>query len=511
MAADIETQGGYPCKFVITPPGALLCQICQLVARDPQLSVCCGNNFCKTCLSKVNNDEGCPTCDDNEFFTTFSNKLSDREIKKLLIWCMNNEKGCGWRDELANLENHLQECDFQEIKCRQNCGVMIERSKMDDHLKNECHYRRVECEYCNLNGEYHVIVGQHKEECPKLPLSCPNECGLENIRKNELNEHLRKCPLQKVHCKYRSMGCEAKIFTGTQDEHDEVCMKEHFQMMRNELAQAKEELVDLKLRVGDREYYDSCWPIKCIGNGLRSNNNNGPQSVEERKQHGSIEEHVDGETPISGHSNDLHIAQKEFAVWKKQNSFLMDQILATMEWRTRLDVLSKLTDNPDLETTTPVIIKMTEVEVKKEFKMVYKSPTFLTYSNGHQICLCVLPSGKGSAVMNFSVNIMNMNKNDNDLNGTFTISLMNQLDDVEHCRTMLKYESNKELRSSVDGRVRQPDQCAILLLLLLCRYRWNVSLLLMIACILKCAMTVIDDTENDCICTFAALFLAGTK
>ena len=452
MAANKETKGGYSCKFVITPPGALLCQICQLVARDPQLSVCCGNNYCKTCLDKVNNDEGCPTCDDDEFFTTFSNKLSDREIKKLLIWCMNNDKGCGWRDELVNLENHLLECEFEEIKCRQNCGIMIERSKMDDHLKNECHYRRVPCEYCNLKGEHHVIVGPHREECPKLPLSCPNECGLENIKKNELKEHLRKCPLQKVHCKYHSMGCEAKILTGTQDEHDEATMKEHFQMMRNELAQAKEELVDLKLRVGDREHYDKCWPIRRTGNVLQSNKNRGPQSVEEGHT-GIKEHHVDGEMASLGLSNGLHKAQKEFAQWKKENNFLMNQILATMEWRMRLDVLSKLTDNPDLESTTPVIIKITEVEIKKEFKMVYKSPPFLTCSNGHQVYLCVLPSGKGSAVMNFSVNIINMNKDGKELNGTFTVSLMNQLDDVEHCRTMLKYESNKESRSSVDGRV----------------------------------------------------------
>ena len=59
-----------------------------------------------------------------------------------------------------------------------------------------------------------------------------------------------------------------------------------------------------------------------------------------------------------------------------------------MEWRTRLDILSILTDNPDLEVATPVIIKVTDVETKKEFKMVYKSPAFLTHSNGHKVYLC---------------------------------------------------------------------------------------------------------------------------
>ena len=457
MATNKETQGGYACNFVITPPGALLCQICQLVACDPQLSICCGNNFCKTCLDKINSDEGCPTCDDKEcFFTTFPNKLSDREIKKLLIWCNNNEKGCGWRDELANLENHLSTCEFEEIECVLKCGMMIERLKMDDHLSKECPCRQVKCEYCHVMGEHHVIVGQHKDRCPELPLSCPNECGLENISRSALQNHLCKCPLQKVHCKYHSIGCEAKILTGAQDEHDDACMKEHFQLMRNELSHAKEELVDLKLQVGDKECYNESWTIQ--HNFLQSKES---QHVEHKKQHVPVEENhipVSGETAPSQLdivSSELHRTQKQFAQWKKKNSFLMDQILTTLEWRTRLDILSTLIDNPDLEVTTPVIIKVTEVETKKEFKMVYKSPAFLTHTNGHKVCLCILPGGKGSHITNFSVHITSMHTKGNELNGTFTVSLMNQLGDTEHCRTMLKYESNKESRSSVDGRVGQ--------------------------------------------------------
>ena len=453
MAANKETKGGYPCKFVITPPGGLLCQICQLVARDPQLSVCCGNNFCKTCLDEINSDEGCPTCDDKDcIFTAFPNKLSDREIKKLVVCCTNSEKGCGWSDELVNLEDHVSICEFEEIECHQKCGMMIERPKMDDHLKNECPCRQVACEYCNMSGKHHVIIGQHREQCPKLPLSCPNECGLENIYKNELKDHLRKCPLQKVHCKYRSIGCEAKIVTGGQDEHDEACMKEHFQLMRNELAHTKEELVDLKLQVDDREYYNKSWAVQ--HNFLQSKK---PQHVEGRKQHVLVEENhipVDGEAAPSELdivSNELHNTKKEIAQWKKQSDFLLHQILSTMEWRTRLDILSTLTDNPDLVVATPVIIKVTDVETKKEFKMVYKSPAFLTHSNGHRVCLCILPGGKGTHITNFSVHIMNIKGKE--LNGTFTISLMNQLGDSEHCSTMLKYESNKESRSSVDGRV----------------------------------------------------------
>lgn len=460
MAANQETQeGGYACKFVITPPGALLCQICQLVARDPQLSVCCGNNFCKGCLVKINSEEGCPACDDHDcFFTTFPNKLSDREIKKLLIWCTNNEKGCGWRDELTNLDDHRNICEFEDIECRRQCGMMVERQKMDDHLNSKCPYRQVKCEYCQLPGEHHFIVDQHMEQCPKLPLSCPNDCGLENIEKNELENHLRKCPMQKIHCKYHSIGCEARILNGGQDEHEESCMKEHFQLMRNELAQTKEELLDLKLHVGDGEYYKS-WAIK--HKFLQPDKKLEPrviikdEHVEYKAEKVALEEnHIDSEaqSELDVVKTELCQTKKQFAQWKKQSDFFLCLILGTMEWRKQLDLLSRLTENLDLELTAPVVIKVTEVDIKKEFKMVYKSPSFLTHLNGNKVCLCILPAGKGSQATNFSVHIMNLNTSIA-LSGIFTISLLNQLDDSEHCRTILNCESNKESRSTVDGKV----------------------------------------------------------
>ena len=477
MAANQEsedTPGGYACKFVTIPPDSLLCQICQLVARDPQLSVCCGHNFCKACVAKVENDEGCPiaTCDENEStFTTFPNKLSNREIKKLLIWCTNDEKGCGWCDELFNLEDHLQECEFEEIECLQNCGMMIERPKMDDHLKNECPCRQTVCEYCYVSGEHHMITGQHRNECLKMPSPCPNECGLENLLRDELEEHLCNCPLQKVQCQYHNIGCEAQILIGTQDEHDEVCMKEHFQMMRNELAYTKEEILDLKLQIGERNYHES---LAVKRNSFQSDKNQEHEDsthvvitrksarVEYRKNPlATKEKYSDGETIVappelnflSNLSNKGWLEfQEEFACWKKQSDFLLRQIVATMEWRTQLNVLSALTDHPDFKVTTPVVIKVTGVGSKKEFKTVYTTPAFFVHPNGCKVCLTVLPCGRGYRVTNFSLQVMNLSK-PTVLGGTFTVSLLNQFGDTNHCSTKIKYKSNEVSQSSVDDGV----------------------------------------------------------
>ena len=462
-----ELRGGYDCKFVITPPGALLCQICQLVARDPQLSVCCGNNFCKTCLDTRNDEEGCPSCTDSDsFFTTFPNKLSGREIKQLLILCANNEKGCVWRDELVNLEDHLNICEFEDVKCLQKCGMLIERVKMDDHLCNECPCRKVECEYCHVTGEHHMIVGQHREQCPKVPVSCPNECGLKCIGEDELKNHLCKCPLQKVHCKYHNIGCEARILNGSQDEHDDACMKEHFHLMRNELAQTKEELQDLKLRVGDKEYYKAWGANHGRLQPYKNEVDEGSQVVI-KKEHveykkevvGVQENHMDGQalSEVDVVTSELRRTQREFSQWKKQSDFLMHQILGTMEWHTQLDLLSRLMDNPDMEIVAPVVIKITEVANKKESKVAYKTPDFFTHPNGHKVCLSILPDGIGSQISNFFVEITNLSGKCKKLSGTFTISLLNQCGDSEHCHITLKYESNQGTQSSIDERVSVLD------------------------------------------------------
>lgn len=402
---------GYAYKFVITPPGALLCKICQLVAREPQLSICCGNNFCKLCLEKRTDEEGgCPAynCDDNDiFFTTFPNKLSDREIKKLLILCPNKGKGCSWRDELEKADNHLSSCGFEDVQCPGGCKVLVQRQNLTIHLQNECMRRKASCEHCNATGEYGWITGLHRDACEKLPLACPNECGLTDVIRSELKKHLRKCPLQKVCCHFRPMGCEAMILSGSQGEHDDACMKEHFQLMRDELVKAKEELVDLKLQVGEGKFYKS-WEEKQKQAELVAKQQKKSKSLEDDPLHGAGIQQLQNlnaklQRKLDAVTTDLHRTQEEFAHWKVINDSFLNKILSIMDWNTRLTLSSTLTTQTEL--VTPVIIKVNEVSHKKEHCTVYKSPIFLTHENGHRVYLHVLPGGKGNKVTQFSVHI----------------------------------------------------------------------------------------------------------
>ena len=199
-----NNNGGYDYVFISTPPDRVVCKICHLPSRDPYLSVCCGHVFCKCCVAKVKastiTTNVCPVCRDEEFVIVPYKQL-DRENKGLHINCSNNEEGCKWQGELNDIKSHLGSsdgCQFEKVKCWNECGKMIQRRYLTSHVETECPRFRVNCQYCHDTGEHQFIEGQQKEECPKLPLPCSNMCEVENIPREDMEAHRRECPLEMI-------------------------------------------------------------------------------------------------------------------------------------------------------------------------------------------------------------------------------------------------------------------------------------------------------------------------
>ena len=79
-------------------------------------------------------------------------------------------------------------------------------------------------------GEYyHLIEGQHKEECPELPIYCPNECDTGSISQDDMlmediyhrKNVLLKSKLCNVYVCY-AMGCHV---TSKNSACPYACMK----------------------------------------------------------------------------------------------------------------------------------------------------------------------------------------------------------------------------------------------------------------------------------------------
>ena len=104
------------------------------------------------------------------------------------------------------------------------------------HLNCPCH-----CPHCNVTASREKISSEHKEKCHKFPISCPNNCGQENIARDDVDEHRKACPLEMVECEY----CEDRITRNEVKKHNEKNIIKHNQLscekaFRNAVTKAEQ-------------------------------------------------------------------------------------------------------------------------------------------------------------------------------------------------------------------------------------------------------------------------------
>ncbi|XP_065918747.1 TNF receptor-associated factor 4-like [Dysidea avara] len=230
--------GGYEYHFVDTPSDELICKICYCASREPHLSECCGYTFCRSCLDGT--------------------KKADRVIRRLHVFCTNKTEGCEWKGEINDVSKHIDYCQFKGVCCSKGCGQQLLRQYLSLHVTSECPNRNVNCQYCNITGEYRFIKGLHKEECVKVPAPCPNNCEVGNILREDINDHLKECPLEVIRCEYREVGCEERFLRKDQEKHDKEMMEKHLLFTKIKLASLQEKVNEIELasqkRIADLEH-----------------------------------------------------------------------------------------------------------------------------------------------------------------------------------------------------------------------------------------------------------------
>ena len=206
-----DRDGGYDYEFVSNPPDELNCSICLSVLRDPNLTSCCGNHFCQSCISRIKNKRNpCPLCQEQDF-TVMLDKFFVRRVNELKIKCPNSSHGCEWVGELGSIGKHLDvSCGFVEVTCDYCQSEDILRQNLADH-KKVCPSRPYSCEYCGHRDKWEVITMVHHVRCEKYPVECPNKCGVERIQRRKLDKHVREeCPLEEIGCEFEYAGCQVR-------------------------------------------------------------------------------------------------------------------------------------------------------------------------------------------------------------------------------------------------------------------------------------------------------------
>ena len=425
MTAEVKPiiePGGYDYTFVDTPPDRLVCKICHLPSRDPHLTDCCGTIFCKSCLERARQattvSTACAHCR-AEKFDSMINKQADREIKSLHIYCTNKEKGCEWQGELNDINNHLGNsdgCQFEEVKCSNECGKMIERRYLTSHVETECPHRKVNCQYCHDTGEHQFIEGQHKEECPKLPLPCPNKCEVESVPREDMEAHLTSCHSELTHCEYHNMGCKIMVARKDQEKHKKEKMEDHLMMTQAKLVEFEDELSAVKMDAEEKI------------DGLTKTT---------RSLHQKL---VASEQTLDTIQVQLNAEFKEMQDKQQQKidrlEVMLNQLTVQLQhnqWLLQLHALSISGDK-----TCPVTVRVSEVEDKKIHSRKWHSDPFYTYEKGYRMSVRVLVNGtdkvKGTH-MSVYLYLMKGQYDGNlqwPLRGAFQIALLNQKMDGGH-------------------------------------------------------------------------------
>jgi len=427
--AVLMAAGKYDNYFVQTPPDHLVCKICHLLSRDPYLSVCCGHIFCKNCLDDFKKSaaitNACPVCH-NEEFVTFPNKAAGREIQNLHIYCTNKEKGCEWEGKLNDINNHLGNndgCWFEGVKCSSRCGKMIQRQYLTSHVENECPRRTINCQYCHTIGEHQYIEGQHKEDCPKLPLPCPNNCEVGSVPREDMEAHRKECPLEMIQCEYHNVGCKVRMVRKDYEKHKKENMEEHLLMTTHKVSRVDDvhhELTDMKVEL----------------------TNTKSELSDTKAQLATALEQI----------NNLTILV---------NSQLSSTAMSTKRIRSvQLDSMVKMHNIG--HQVCPVTIKMSGYNSKMKNSIEWYSDPFYTHNKGYQMCLRIDAAGFGTGKGTHLSAYLYLMKGPHDdelkwpLRGSLKIKLLNQISDNSHHVTKVVYDDST--KDDDAGRVTRSNR-----------------------------------------------------
>ena len=426
-----------------------------LVENRQYLTDCCGATFCKSCLEEFARHAttasiSCPTCR-QEQFGSMINKQIDREIRSLHIYC---EKGCEWQGELNDISNHLRNsdgCQFEEVKCSNECGKVIQRQYQTSHIETECPHRRINCQYCHDIGEYQFIEGQHKEECPKLPLPCPNKCEVESILREDMEAHRKECPLEMIKCEYYSVGCKrVKLTRKDMKNHNKENVEEHL-IMTNDV------LTDTKAQIAELTYAKS----QLAAEFTDTKSQLAADLADTKAQ---LVDVIDSKAKLTAELTDtkeqlVATLKQNAAALKHATSLTAILMNAQLDPNTAANMRSVHSDRQCGNQTCPVTIKMSEYNMMKEDEIQWYSDPFYTHNKGYKMRLRVDAAGccKGEST-HLSLFLCLMKGPHDDelawpLKEKFEIKLLNQISDSEHYCMILHYydEENEGCRVTEDN------------------------------------------------------------
>ena len=127
--------------------------------------------------------------------------------------CPLSGEGCDWEGKLREMEQHMEECLKVRVECQSECGNVLERESLEQHNREVCPLRIIQCIYCN-----------------------------QEVQANEENPHIGQCqynPDTEVPCPYKELGCEAIVLRKNMNTHITENIANHQEIMLYQLNQLR--------------------------------------------------------------------------------------------------------------------------------------------------------------------------------------------------------------------------------------------------------------------------------
>ena len=125
-----------------------------------------------------------------------------------------------------NINEHKKTCQYEMVDCSNGCGLELQQQHLNNCMSKKCWRGTVKCQYCHITGKHYIIHGNHKEQCLKFPISCPNKYNL-HILRDDLTKHADVCPMKLIACDYFIMHCEKVINLKDHKVHNKTKIGEH--------------------------------------------------------------------------------------------------------------------------------------------------------------------------------------------------------------------------------------------------------------------------------------------
>lgn len=202
----------------------LECPVCLEISYDNLICSECLAIYCFDCLNPL---KKCPSCCNKDF-----NKVGTDHFPILLVFqsmmikCKNHN--CNKIGNLIEMEYHKDNCIYETIKCRDQCGKSIELCNIYKHYINDCELNKFQCVWCNSTFFYSEYI-VHLKNCSTNKEMCVNCTGYHNNNENcymyvEIC-NLCKIPDIKLFLENKTHICQ------NQEEIDELSILTYFEKL----------------------------------------------------------------------------------------------------------------------------------------------------------------------------------------------------------------------------------------------------------------------------------------